>query len=251
MITLKNLCNDLEDLLESTKFSDYCPNGLQVEGSQEINCIATGVSASLETIQKAIEKKADVLLVHHGIFWKNDDFCITANKRKKIALLLKNNISLIAYHLPLDAHRTLGNNWKAAMDHSWGNLEPFGESNGQYIGVKGSFPEISRQDFQKKLENYYQHPAHTALFGKEKISTAALISGGAHREIQEAVREGVDSFITGSFDEPIWSISQEESMNFFAMGHSATEVIGPKAIGEYLEKKYRIEQHFINVINPF
>ena len=134
----------------------------------------------------------------------------------------------------------------------WENLSDFGgKYGGHSIGVKGTFPEISREEFQKKLEAYYDHPAQMALGGPEKVSSAALVSGGAHNEIDQAIKAGVDCFITGSFDEPIWHIAFEEKINFFAMGHSNSEIIGPKALGRYLEKKFALKHNFINIHNPF
>jgi len=245
MITLQELCDDLDRFYNVSEFEDFCPNGLQIEGKKEINRAATAVSASLETLQKAVDAEVDALIVHHGIFWNRDPYPIVGAKREKIDLLLKNGISLIAYHLPMDAHEEAGNNWKAAKDLGWENLEPFS------IGVKGSFSPIDVSEFQSLLEKYYDHKAHTALGGREKVSSAALISGGAHKEIEAASREGVDCFITGSFDEPVWHAAKEEGINFFALGHSNTEIIGPKALGKYLSEKFSIDTKFLHVPNPF
>ena len=151
-----------------------------------------------------------------------DPHSIVGTKKEKIDLLLKNGISVLAYHLPLDAHPEFGNNWKAAKDLGWKNLQPFHYIKGMPIGVKGELDQ-SREDFQKSLENYYGHNAYTALGGKEHIRSAALISGGAYKVIDDAVRAGVDAFVTGSFDEPVWHTAHEDKMNFFALGHSATE----------------------------
>lgn len=251
MLSVQTLNNYLEELLESSSFKDYCPNGLQVEGKQAVRSIATAVSANLATIEKAIDQQADVLIVHHGLFWKGDSYCIEGSKKKKLQLLLDHNISLFAYHLPLDAHQEVGNNWKAARDLSWENLEPFGYFNGIPLGVKGSFKECSVEDFQKSLENYYQHPAHSALGGKKTVQTAGLISGGAYKSLQSAAEEGLDCFITGNFDEPAWYTAQEERINFFAMGHSATEVIGPKTLGEKIKNDLEVDTSFLDVPNPF
>lgn len=250
-ITLQDLCLYCDDLLACGDFTDFCPNGLQIEASFEIEKIGTAVSASLETIEKAVDLKLDALIVHHGIFWKGDNFPIFGIKRKKIELLLKNNISLLAYHLPLDAHPFLGNNWKAALDLGWENLSPFGFQSGKFIGVKGTFPQILREEFSKKLEKYYNHPANVALGGKNTVSSAALISGGAYKSLSEAALSDVDCFITGNYDEPAWNDAHELNMNFFAMGHSATERIGPIALGEHLSMALGLESLFIDVYNPF
>lgn len=251
MVSLHELSHYLDNLLQSNSFPDYGPNGLQVEGKVEVKRIATAVTASLATIQAAVEIKADLLLVHHGLFWQGDSPVVQGPYREKLKSLLTHHLSLFGYHLPLDAHQEFGNNWKAARDLGWTDLEPFGIYKGIPIGVKGQFPAISREEFQKKLETYYQHPASVALGGKTKIKSGALISGGAHKSISEAISAGVDCFITGSADEPVWHQAFEGQINFFALGHSATERIGPQAIGEHLKQIYTIEHQFIDISNPF
>lgn len=251
MITLQQLSDDLNQLLQPELFSDYCINGIQVEGSGSITSIATAVSASLDTIDAAVKLGAQALIVHHGLFWNRDSHAIVGSKKDKILKLLQGNISLLAYHLPLDAHLSLGNNWKAASEMGWKNLQPFYYINRQPIGVRGDLPVSSRADFQKLLETYYKHAAHTAFGGKESVKTAALISGGAHKQLMDAAALGIDCFVTGSFDEPVWPQAFEEKINFFALGHAATERIGPYAIGQYLSEKYQIDYHFITDQNPF
>lgn len=251
MIKLPFLCKYLEELLDNPKIVDYCPNGLQIEGSEEINKVATAVTASLKTIEAAIESGAQVLFVHHGIVWSKDNPVITGVKRKKIKLCLDHNLSIICYHLPLDCHREFGNNWKAAQEMGWKDLQPFCNVNGIFYGVKGTVNNIPRDEFQIGLESYYKHPAYSVLGGPSTIKSAALVSGGAHRNITDAVLAGVDCYITGSFDEPIWHIATEEKINFFAMGHSATETIGPKALGEHLKTKFGLEHQFLDLPNPF
>lgn len=251
MVALQDLVQYLNELLQSSTIGDYCSNGLQVQGCAEVTRIATAVSASLETIEAAVAQRAQVLIVHHGLFWHKDSHAITGVKHHKLSLLLKHDIALLAYHLPLDAHQEFGNNWKAARDLGWTDLEPFGISNKVPIGVKGKFPAISRDAFKQKLEAYYQHSAACCLGGKESVRTAGLISGGAYRSIEEAVAAGLDCFVTGNFDEPVWHQAREEKINFFALGHSATERIGPRSLGEHLQEKFGLDYEFIDVLNPF
>lgn len=250
MIKLENL-RDILDELFSSKITDFAPNGLQVEGRENIASIATAVSSSLETIEAAIEKGVNALIVHHGLFWDRDSYVIERSKRKKLWLLLQKEISLFAYHLPLDMHPELGNNWKAAKDLGWSDLNPFCSLNGTFIGVKGKIPSCTREDLKLKLETFYQHSATCAWGGSEKIETVALVSGGAYKTIIEAAREGIDAFITGSFDEPVWYQAKEEGVNFFALGHSATERVGPIALANYLAKTLKIPCHFLDIHNPF
>lgn len=251
MIALKEFCRYLDTLLCSIPVTDSCVNGLQVEGGKEISKMATAVSASLETIKEAVDLGVEVLIVHHGLFWNGDSPVVAGSKRVKLNLLLQNNVSLLAYHLPLDMHPEFGNNWKAARDLGWTNLEPFGIYKGMAIGVKGNIPAQSRDQFKKQLEKYYGHEAHSAFGGKEEVSTAALISGGAHRSLIDAAVANVDCYITGSFDEPTWNQAYEEGINFFALGHSATERIGPKALGDHLHQHFSLGYQFIDIPNPF
>lgn len=249
MITLQDLSQFLESQLPSLQ--DDCPNGLQVEGKKEIKTVAFAVSASLEVIEAAARMRADALIVHHGLFWNKDAFPVVGPKKDKLQLLLEHQISLFAYHLPLDAHPIFGNNWKAAKDLGWKELTAFGVHRNVAIGVKGRFDPIKVEDFRVLLETYYSHAAHCALGGQPSISTAALVSGGAHWDIVQAADQGVDCFITGSFDEPIWNIAHERGIHFFALGHYATERVGVKALADVCTQQLGIPSSFIDVINPF
>lgn len=241
----------LDKLLGSSDFADHCPNGLQVEGRKEVRKIGFAVSASLAAILEAKKRGVDLLIVHHGIFWNKDPYPIVGWKKERVAALLEAGISLAAYHLPLDAHPILGNNWKAGIDLGWQNLSPFGLYGKQEIGVKGSFPSIPVSEFQKELEAYYGHKAHTALGGKPLVSSVALISGGAHRSIEMAADAGIDCFITGSFDEMIWDLAFERGIHFFALGHYATERVGIFALRKYVEQEWGIPCESIDLVNPF
>ncbi len=247
MITLQELCTYLDQFLNCAAFTDFCPNGLQVEGKARVSKIATAVSASLLTIEAAVECGADALVVHHGIFWNRDKFEVVGVKKDKLKRLLEKGISLLAYHLPLDAHEQVGNNWRAAKDLGLTDLMPFCNS----LGVQGRIKAVDCEILRSRLESYYQHPAACAPGGKEKVESVAIISGGAHWNIKDAVAAGVDCFVTGSFDEPVWHIAFEEKINFFALGHSATERIGPRALGEHLQEKWSLPVQFIDIANPF
>ena len=251
MLALKKLRNVLDQLLPQDGLIDYCPNGLQVEGKESIQSIATAVTVSQATIEAAIEKNVDVLIVHHGLFWQRDSYVIEGSKKLKLQALFKHGISLFAYHLPLDRHPFLGNNWKAAQDLGWADLQPFAFINGVPIGVKGKIQPTKREEIQNILENYYQHPAVCAFGGPETIETLALVSGGAHKSILEAASQGIDAFITGSFDEPVWHHAFEEKINFFALGHSATERVGPLSLAKYLEVELNLPCYFLDLPNPF
>ena len=251
MLTLQDLLQYLNQLLQPELFSDVCPNGLQVEGKKTISRIAFAVSASLETIKQAVAIKADALIVHHGIFWDKSPSILLGPKKQKLQLLLANEISLIAYHLPLDAHQTIGNNWKAARDLGMTNLKAFGSIGANKIGVKAELKPFLIEAFQAKLETYYEHVAHAALGGGKQISSVAIVSGGAHWMIEQAIQEKIDCFITGSFDEPIWDLAHENGMHFFALGHFSTEKVGIQSLKKITTKHFDIPSNFINLFNPF
>ena len=251
MITLQELCKYLDDYLNCSLFKDFSKNGLQIEGGPNIQKIAVAVTANLQTIEEAYQSNVDALIVHHGLFWEGDSYVIHGIKRNKIKMLLENDISLLAYHLPLDAHQEVGNNWKAAHELGWSNLEPFGFYKGIPLGVKGTIPKMDRIEFKAQLEKYYQHQAIHAFGGQQKIEKVGLISGGAYKQLGDAANEGLDAFITGSFDLPAWDIAHEQNINFYALGHTATEKIGPQALGLHLLEKFKVETIFIDVPNPF
>lgn len=243
---LSDFVEYLNRYLNRSLFEDFCPNGLQIEGKRRIEKAATAVSVTLETLERAADEGVDALVVHHGLFWNRDPYPLIGVKAKKIKLLLEKEISLLAYHLPLDAHPEIGNNWKAAKEMGWKELEPFGT-----IGVKGSFSEKPVGELVAQLESYYNHPAIQALGGKKMVQTAALISGGAYKELAAAAKEGVDCYITGNFDEPAWGVAFEEKIHFLALGHAATERIGPKALADHIQSQLKIKCQFLDIPNPF
>lgn len=246
MVALRDLCTYLNDLLQVDLFEDFCPNGLQIEGRKEVHKGAFAVSASLHVIEKAKKWGADALFTHHGLFWNRDPYPLVGTKKEKVRLLLEGGISLLSYHLPLDAHPLLGNNWKAAQDLFWKELQPMGK-----VGVFGRFKETSLGAFQRDLERYYGHEATLVAGGSKRVQSAALVSGGAHKELLQAVSMKADCFITGSFDEPVWHQAFEEGINFFALGHFATERVGPKALQKHLQEKFDLKVSFIDENNPF
>lgn len=243
---LSLLVDALNNYLAISLFNDYGPNGLQVEGRPEVKRIATAVTASAYAIEEAVKRGCDALLVHHGLFWQKDPYPIIGPKRKRLELLLQNQLSLLAYHLPLDAHQEVGNNWVAARALGWTDLKPFFG-----YGVQGVIAPCSVEYLSEKLEKYYNHCAHKALGGPKQVHHCALISGGAYRCLPEAAQAGVDTFITGNFDEPAWHLAHEHKVNFFALGHAATEKIGPKALVPLLQDQWGMEAFFIDEENPF
>lgn len=250
-VALHDLVHYCYDLLKPSCFSDGCTNGLQVQGKPYIQHLGCAVSATLDVIRRSCELQCDGLLVHHGLFRRSDSHDIVGIVKDKLKLLLLNDISLLAYHLPLDAHRTLGNNWLAARELGWSDLEPFPNNDPIPIGVKGHFPPIHRHNLQQKLEEYYNNRIDSVFGGEEYIQSGAIITGGAHKYLPQAAAEHLGCFITGTRDEPSWPQAFECGINFFSAGHYATEVIGPKALAHHLASHFGIAMTFIAETNPF
>lgn len=249
-IALAELETYLHKLLDPNTMEDGCPNGVQIANTQPIAHIATAVSASLEALEKASALQAQALIVHHGIFKKNDLYPLTGTKYRKIKILLQNDIALLTYHLPLDAHRQLGNNWKAAYDLGLKDLMPFAEFCKVPIGVIGSIEPKSFETFKNTIESYYNHPAQ-AVCVKDPVTRVAIVSGAGEKCIKAAQEAGADCLITGRVDEPVWDEAHEEGISFLGLGHYATEVVGVKALAEHLQEAYHIPCTFIKTENPF
>lgn len=245
---LKQLESYLDLLLNVSHFSDYCPNGLQIEGRSEVRKIVSGVTASFEFLQAALDEKADAILVHHGYFWRGENQCLVGVKRRRIALLLANNISLFAYHLPLDAHSEIGNN--SQLGNKLGFIETgrFGEQN---IAVHGILEQtITLRELGVNLEKTLSRKP--LIIGNEakKISRIAWCTGAAQDYFDEAICLGVDVFITGEISERIVHAAHESGVAFISAGHHATERYGVQELGEHVSTKFDIVHQFIDVDNP-
>jgi dinuclear metal center YbgI/SA1388 family protein len=238
----------IRDLLQIDRFRDYCPNGLQVEGTREIRTIVTGVTANQALLDAAIEADADGILVHHGYFWRNEDARITGMKRKRIGALIHHGISLFAYHLPLDAHPLLGNNAQLA-NHFGFSLEGwFGEQNIAALGRLDS--PMTLDSLAEKVGTVLGRTP--LVFGPEgkEIRTIAWCSGAAQDYFPEAVSQGVDAYLTGEISEQSMHISRETGVAFISAGHHATERFGIQALGEHLKKQFDVCHRFIDIFNP-
>lgn len=247
-IELVAYCNNL---LESAAFQDYCPNGLQVEGRREVRRIVSGVTASQALIEAAIDAEADMLLVHHGYFWRGEAPPITGLKQRRIRALLEHDINLVAYHLPLDAHTRYGNNVQLAELMDWritGGLEV---DNPRSIGLQGELAEeLSGEQLAVQLgERLRRKPMFIAGHDRP-VKRLAWCTGGAQGYIEKAVALGVDAFITGEVSEQTFHIARECGIHFYAAGHHATERYGVKALGEHLAEHFGVEHQFIDIDNP-
>jgi len=248
MVLLNELVAYCDDLLDVAVFHDYAPNGLQVEGVAEVKKIVSGVTACQALIDAAVESDADVLLVHHGFFWKGENECITGIKRRRIAKLIENNISLIAYHLPLDAHPELGNNAQLAKQLG---VEVEGRFGRGSVAMFGRLPKkMSAGELQIQLGDVLDRkPMH--LCGESAdIQRIAWCTGAAQGYIDATPQLGVQAFISGEVSEQTTHFARESGVHFFAAGHHATERYGVKALGNALAKKFLIGHKFIDIDNP-
>lgn len=241
------LTDYLNDYLAVPQFSDYCPNGLQVEGKTDIRRLVTGVTASQRLIDEAIDRQADAILVHHGYFWKGESAALTGIKRNRLAALLANNINLYAYHLPLDAHPEVGNNRQLARLMGWNvtgqidnSLVMLGEVDGEHTGAS------LRQQLAEALEFDVLHIGES----EDPIETIAWCTGAAQGFLQQAIDAGVDAFVSGEISEPTVHLARESGVHYFAAGHHATERGGPAALGLHLAQRFGLSVEFIDLPIP-
>lgn len=246
-IALEQWCNDY---LKAKEFKDYCPNGLQVDADAPIKKIITGVTATQNLIEAAIEQNADAILVHHGYFWKGEPEVLTGMKGKRIRSLLQNHISLLAYHLPLDAHPVVGNNAVLAnlLDlQIMGALYP---DEKHRVGNIAQCDPITIEDFIKKVsEKLQQTPTHISA-GNSLISKVGICTGGAQDMIEQAANMGCQLYISGEISERTTHSARELGIDYLACGHHATEMGGIQALGEVIESTLGVEVSFVDDPNP-
>ncbi len=250
-ISLANLLACCNDILQPDRFDDYCPNGLQVEGAAMIDTLVTGVTASQALLEAAVAAGAQAVLVHHGYFWKGESPRVTGLLKRRLKLLLDNDISLLAYHLPLDALPEYGNNASLAKVLGFnvtGGLQPHKEHS---IGLVGELPQaMPAAELGTHIgERLQREPLH--IPGRsDTIKTVAWCTGAAQGYIDQAVAAGVDAYITGEISEQTVHVARESGIHFFAAGHHATERYGVQALGEYLAGKTGVQHQFIDIENP-
>ena len=236
-----NLLSYFNTLLDSYHFDDYAPNGLQIEGKKTIKRLAFAVSATQDSLKKAIEWRADALVVHHGIFWKHQGArTITGGWGERVKLAVKHDMNLFAYHLPLDAHAEVGNAVALAKELNLVNLEPFGLYKKQPLGTKGEFTHpVTALELKISLEQILKHPIVLATpNGTANIKKVGIITGGANNEWIKAMEENLDAYVTGEISEYNWHDAIEAGVHYFAGGHHATERFGILALMERTKKDH-------------
>lgn len=251
MVQTTELLQRVDALLEPGRFKDYGPNGLQVEGKAQVRKLASGVTASLATIEAAIDAGADALLVHHGLFWRGQDGRVTGWMRQRLGRLIEANLNLLAYHLPLDAHPTLGNN--AQLGQRLGVVADarFGE---QDLGFVGASPDASLDALVARAEQAFAHEGWrkvTAIRGDGRpLRRLAWCTGGAQGYFEAAIAAGADAFITGEISEPQAHYARETGVAFLACGHHATERFGAPAVAAHVAAELGLAHVFIDIANP-
>ncbi len=248
----KELVSYLNELLSPHLYNDYCPNGLQIEGKKTINKIAFAVSAQRSSIEKAVSEKADALIVHHGLFWKFHGVrTLTGPFAKRVLPLVKHEINLIGYHLPLDAHIEYGNAAGIAKKLNLTNLQPFGDHKGMPTGVSATFSKpISATELKAQLKSILDHDVLYSNPDKEEINSIGIITGGANGDWVHCLRDGIDAYLTGEMSEHDYHESRESGIHMFAGGHNATEKFGVLALKKLIEEKFNVECIFIDSENP-
>ena len=245
---LTELADYIESELAVSRFRDYSPNGIQVEGRAEIRRIATGVTASQAVLEAATAWRADAILVHHGYFWRSENAAITGIKKRRVAHLLKHDVSLLAYHLPLDAHPDFGNNAQLAEQLGFAEQGRFGE---QDVAMYGTLIQPQTlQQLVRHIHSVLQRAPQVIGHANPNIARIAWCSGGGQGYFEQAVTLGVDAFLTGEISEQNVHVAQETGVAFIAAGHHATERYGIQALGEHLASRFNLEHRFFDQDNP-
>ncbi|MBK6650607.1 MAG: Nif3-like dinuclear metal center hexameric protein [Betaproteobacteria bacterium] len=241
----------LDALLQPERFKDYCPNGLQVEGRLPVRKLVSGVTASLALIEAAINAKADAILVHHGLFWRGHDGRVTGWMKQRLQALLAADINLYAYHLPMDAHPTLGNNAQLAKQLGWepteGSAGVFGEQDlGRLAAVNYTDASELAQHLKLTLKTHVTAIQASSI----AIKKIAWCTGGAQSYFEAAIAAGADAFVTGEISEAQTHYAREMGVAYLACGHHATESFGAPAVGEYIAQVLGVVHEFIHIDNP-
>ena len=242
----------LDELLEPADFADLGPNGLQVPGGEEVRRVVTGVSAQRELIDRAVELEAQLLLVHHGLFWDFQPTGLTPILSGRLRPLFKHDVALAAYHIPLDAHPELGNNALLAAALGCGRHEPFHEYRGRAIGRAGTFggDGVPAEELFARVREVTGREPLVQGAGPERVRRIGIVSGSAADALYEAAELGLDAFLTGEPREHVMADARELGVHFIAAGHYATETFGVRALGDWLADRFGIEHEFVDVPNP-
>ena len=251
MVHRAELLGAFDALLQPERFKDYGPNGLQVEGKAEVRKIVSGVTASLALIEAAVAAQADAIFVHHGLFWRGQSGAVTGWMKQRLALLLKHDINLFAYHLPLDAHPELGNNAQLGLQLGLTATSRFGDQNLGFLGTKtdgGSFSTAF--ELSEHVKSVLNRPVTLINQAQAAIKNIAWCTGGAQGYFEAAIAAGADVFITGEISEPQAHYAREMNVAFIACGHHASERFGAPAVAAHVAAQHGLMHKFIDIDNP-
>jgi dinuclear metal center YbgI/SA1388 family protein len=248
----EQLISYLDDLLNPAAYDDYGPNGLQVPGRGEIQTVVTGVSANAELFTRARDAGADLILVHHGLFWAGPPRPLDRASKRRLKLLFDADVGLAAYHLPLDGHLEVGNNALLATAIGAEGIEPFGTHRRATIGVRGRFPGdgVAAAELVARVHGATGREPLAFTDGPDPLQTIGIVSGAGADHLEEAIDEGLDAFVTGEPAERSMARAREAGVHFLAAGHYATETFGVRALGERLAERFGVRHVFVDVPNP-
>jgi dinuclear metal center YbgI/SA1388 family protein len=241
--SLHELIDHLDAELDVAAFEDYGPNGLQIPGREQVRTVVTGVSAQIELFERAAELDADLVLVHHGLLWNAAPRRIDLTLKRRLKLLFDHDMSLAAYHLPLDAHPVLGNNALIADALGATGRRPFAQHRGRALGVAARFDGdgIAPQDLFTRVETITGQAPLTFAAGPAQIRSIGIVSGGGAAHIKDAIDDGLDAFLTGEPTERVMADAREAGVHFIAAGHYATETFGVRRLGELLAQRFGVD----------
>jgi dinuclear metal center YbgI/SA1388 family protein len=241
----------LDELLEAPGFPDYGPNGLQVPGAAEVGLVVTGVSAQRALFENAAEAGAQLVIAHHGLFWDFHPRTVSRAMKERLRLLFEADISLAAYHLPLDAHQEVGNNALICQALGLERGEPFGEHRGRSVGFVGRSAEgIPYAELRERCARAFGQQPFIWDAGPAIVHSVGVVSGGAASSFGEAIARGLDAFLTGEPAEHVMADARENCVHFLAGGHYATETFGVRRLGELVAERFGIEHRFVDLPNP-
>ena len=235
--------------LDSASIPDASRNGLQVEGPAQVRKIAFGVSASLALFERAYQAGADLVCVHHGLLWGQEQPLI-GNFGQRVKFLMQHNMGLAAYHLPLDKHAKIGHNACLIRALHATKIRPFAQYHGVTIGYAGRVPSVTLAKVTKTLEKFCDTQARVLAFGPRTIRTVGVVSGGAYSMIPQAVEQKLDLYVTGILDEPAYEWCREGKINCIALGHYYSEKCGVEALMKLTAQKFKVSVQFIDIQNP-
>ena len=241
----------LDELLDVRSISDFGPQGLQVEGKDEVTKVAVGVTASVELFHRAIAAGADLVICHHGMFWDFDPRVVRGGLKSRLKLLFEHDVTLLGYHLVLDAHEEHGNNALIAKALGLVDVEPFAEFRGALLGRRGRFgTPLPHAEFEKRVREVFGGEPLVFPFGPDPVTTLGIVSGGAVDDFRQAIDAGLDAYLTGEAKEHVQELAREERTTYVAAGHYRTETFGVRSLAARLEAEFGVETVFIDVPNP-